>query len=318
MTTRAKYKNQLPQLDGNLFLTDGGLETTLIFHEGLDLPCFAAFVLLDSDRGRKALRDYFDRYVPMAIAAGAGFILESPTWRAKSRLGSEGRLRQASARQQQSRGDRISARPSRQVRDAGFAHGGERRHRSARRRLHCQRDDDGGRSCALSRVSDRRAARRQHDLVSAFTMTTASEAQGIAVAAKDANLPCAISFTVETDGRLPSGETLAYAIGKVDAATGNGPAYYMINCAHPTHFDHVLDAGAAWTKRIRGIRANSSRCSHAELDNAPELDIGDPLELGGQYAELKRRFPHINVLGGCCGTDPSHVDCISSACRRAA
>jgi S-methylmethionine-dependent homocysteine/selenocysteine methylase len=156
------------------------------------------------------------------------------------------------------------------------------------------------------------------DLVSAFTMTNANEAQGIALAARHANMPCVISFTVETDGRLPSGETLAYAIGKVDAATGNGPAYYMINCAHPTHFDHVLDAGGGWTKRIRGIRANSSRCSHAELDNAPELDIGDPLELGGQYAELLRRFPHINVLGGCCGTDHRHVDCITTACRHAA
>jgi homocysteine S-methyltransferase len=156
------------------------------------------------------------------------------------------------------------------------------------------------------------------DLVSAFTMTNANEAQGVALAARDADMPCAISFTVETDGRLPSGETLAYAIGKVDVATGNSPAYYMINCAHPTHFDHVLDAGGAWMKRIRGIRANSSRCSHAELDNAPELDIGDPLELGSQYAELLRRFPHINVLGGCCGTDHRHVDCISTAVRRAA
>ena len=122
-------------------------------------------------------------------------------------------------------------------------------------------------------------------------------------------MPCVISFTVETDGRLPTGETLAEAIESVDAATGRSPAYYMINCAHPTHFDHVLDASEAWTKRLRGLRANSSRCSHAELDNAPELDIGDPHELSGQYAEFLRRFPHINVLGGCCGTDHRHVDC---------
>ena len=89
MTTRAKYRDQLPQLDGGLFLTDGGLETTLIFHEGWDLPCFAAFVLLDTDRGRKALGDYFDRYVPMAIEARAGFILESPTWRANPDWGAK-------------------------------------------------------------------------------------------------------------------------------------------------------------------------------------------------------------------------------------
>ena len=156
------------------------------------------------------------------------------------------------------------------------------------------------------------------DLVSAFTMTNIGEAQGIALAAKAADMPCVISFTVETDGRLPTGDTLAEAIESVDDATGEGPAYYMINCAHPTHFDHVLDAGGAWVRRVRGLRANSSRLSHAELDNAPELDIGNPLELGGQYAELTRRFPHINVLGGCCGTDHRHVDCISTACRHAA
>ena len=318
MTTRAKYRNQLPQLDGSLFLTDGGLETTLIFHEGLDLPCFAAFVLLDSDRGRKALRDYFDRYVPMAIAAGAGFILESPTWRANPDWGAKvGYGRQALANNNRAAieflldlRDRYETQGSPMVVSGAIGPRGDGYVASE-----MMTADEAAHYHAFQIGVLRDAGA---DLVSAFTMTTASEAQGIAVAAKDANLPCAISFTVETDGRLPSGETLAYAIGKVDAATGNGPAYYMINCAHPTHFDHVLDAGAAWTKRIRGIRANSSRCSHAELDNAPELDIGDPLELGGQYAELKRRFPHINVLGGCCGTDHRHVDCISSACRRAA
>ena len=156
------------------------------------------------------------------------------------------------------------------------------------------------------------------DLVSAFTMTNSNEAQCIALAAKCADMPCVISFTVETTGRLPAGGSLAEAIKCVDDATDKGPAYYMINCAHPTHFDHVLNAGETWIKRLRGLRANSSRMSHADLDNAPELDIGDPLELGGQYADLRRRFPHINVLGGCCGTDHRHVDCISTACRGAA
>jgi homocysteine S-methyltransferase len=133
------------------------------------------------------------------------------------------------------------------------------------------------------------------------SMTNIAEAQGVALTAKAATMPCVISFTVETDGRLPTGDTLAQAIKSVDEATGNAPAYYMINCAHPAHFDHVLDAGEPWVKRLRGLRANSSRRSHAELDNAPELDIGNPQELGGQYAQLIRRLPHINVLGGCCG-----------------
>jgi S-methylmethionine-dependent homocysteine/selenocysteine methylase len=318
MTTRAKYRDQLPQLDGGLFLTDGGLETTLIFHEGWDLPCFAAFVLLDSDRGRKALGDYFDRYVPMAIAAGAGFILESPTWRANPDWGAKiGYGRQALAHNNRAAieflldlRDRYETRGSPMVVSGAIGPRGDGYVASE-----MMTADEAAHYHAFQIGVLRDAGA---DLVSAFTMTNANEAQGVALAARDANMPCAISFTVETDGRLPSGETLAYAIGKVDAATGNGPAYYMINCAHPTHFDHVLDAGGAWMKRIRGIRANSSRCSHAELDNAPELDIGDPIELGGQYAELVRRFPHINVLGGCCGTDHRHVDYISTACRRAA
>jgi S-methylmethionine-dependent homocysteine/selenocysteine methylase len=315
---RAKYRERLPQLDGGLFLSDGGLETTLVFHEGWDLPCFAAFVLLDSARGRKTLRDYFDRYVPMAIAAGEGFILESPTWRANPDWAEKaGYSRDALARLNRAAIDlmheireRYETAASPMVVSGAIGPRGDGYDPGALMSPDEAADYHG---FQIDLFCDAGA-----DLVSAFTMTNIGEAQGIALAAKAADMPCVISFTVETDGHLPTGDTLAEAIESVDEASGNGPAYYMINCAHPTHFDHVLDAGGAWTKRIRGIRANSSRLSHAELDNAPELDIGDPLELGGQYAEIKRRFPHINVLGGCCGTDHRHVDCISTACRRAA
>ena len=153
------------------------------------------------------------------------------------------------------------------------------------------------------------------DLVSAFTLTNIGEAVGIACAAKAAGIPCVISFTLETDGRLPTGESLGEAIETVDRATSRAPAYYMINCAHPDHFSQVLDEDAGWMQRVRGIRANASRKSHAELDNSTELDAGHPQELGEQYAELLRRFPQINVLGGCCGTDHRHVECISASCR---
>jgi S-methylmethionine-dependent homocysteine/selenocysteine methylase len=315
---RAKYRDRLPQLDGGLFLTDGGLETTLIFHEGFDLPCFAAFVLLDSERGEKALRDYFDRYVPMAIAAGAGFILEAPTWRANPDWAAKvGYGREALARNNRAAialllelRDRYETAASPMVVSGAIGPRGD--------------GYDPGTLMSPEEAADYHGFQiglfrdAGADLVSAFTMTNVGEAQGIALAAKAAEMPCVISFTVETDGRLPTGDSLAEAIKSVDEATGNGPAYYIINCAHPTHFDHVLDTGETWIKRLRGLRANSSRMSHADLDNAPELDIGDPLELGGQYAELRRRFPHINVLGGCCGTDHRHVDCISTACRTAA
>jgi homocysteine S-methyltransferase len=318
LTMRAKYRERLPQLDGGLFLTDGGLETTLVFHEGWDLPCFAAFVLLDSERGRKALRDYFDRYVSMAIASGAGFILESPTWRANPDWAEKAGYGRAALahlnraaidlmheirKRCETAGSPIVVSGAIGPRGDGYDPGALMSPDEAA--------DYHGFQIGLFRDAGA-------DLVSAFTMTNIGEAQGIALAAKAADMPCVISFTVETDGRLPTGNSLAEAIESVDDASGNGPAYYMINCAHPTHFDHVLETGGAWTKRIHGIRANSSRCSHAELDNAPELDIGDPRELGGQYAELTRRLPHINVLGGCCGTDHRHVDCISTACRCAA
>ena len=145
-------------------------------------------------------------------------------------------------------------------------------------------------------------------------MTNVNEALGVARAAMEAGMPSVISFTLETDGRLPTGETLKDAIGAVDAATGAAPAYYMLNCAHPTHFDRVFEEGEAWMKRLKGLRANSSMRSHAELDNSPELDTGNPAELAREYADILRRFPHINVLGGCCGTDHRHVSAVAHSC----
>jgi S-methylmethionine-dependent homocysteine/selenocysteine methylase len=145
-------------------------------------------------------------------------------------------------------------------------------------------------------------------------MTYVEEAIGIARAARRVGMPAVISFTVETDGRLPTGDTLQAAIERVDAATAAYPAYYMINCAHPSHFERVLDEKQPWTQRVRGLRANASRQSHAELNEATTLDIGDPAELGREYAELKRRLQRLNVLGGCCGTDHRHVEQIATAC----
>jgi S-methylmethionine-dependent homocysteine/selenocysteine methylase len=152
------------------------------------------------------------------------------------------------------------------------------------------------------------------DLVTAITMTYAAEAIGLTRAALAAQMPVVISFTVETDGRLPTGQTLQEAIEQVDDATGRGPEYYMINCAHPTHFVGALTAGEPWLDRIRGVRANASTKSHAELDEAAELDDGHPEDLGRQYRELKGKLPQLNVMGGCCGTDHRHVEATCHAC----
>ncbi len=313
--SHAKYRHRLPQQDGGLFLTDGGLETTLIFHDGFDLPMFASFVLTESERGRAALRAYFERYVAMAVHHGIGFILESPTWRANPDWGQK----LGYDRNRLARANRAAIAMMRDIRDAG---------ETARTPLVISGNigprGDGYDPGALMSPSEAEAYHAWQigifkeagaDLVSAFTLTNVNEAIGVARAAKAAGMPCVISFTLETDGRLPTGESLAAAIEAVDRETDRAPAYYMINCAHPDHFSAVLQDAPALRERLRGLRANASRMSHAELDNSTELDAGDPHELGELYAALLRRFPRINVLGGCCGTDHRHVGCISTSCR---
>jgi homocysteine S-methyltransferase len=152
------------------------------------------------------------------------------------------------------------------------------------------------------------------DLISAFTINYAEEGIGVARACRAAGMPSVISFTVETDGKLPSGQTIRDAIEQTDRETRNAPAYYMLNCAHPTHFADALGKGEAWVTRLRGLRANASTRSHAELDAACDLDVGDPADLGRRYATLCRQFAHLTVLGGCCGTDHRHLEKISLAC----
>ena len=144
-------------------------------------------------------------------------------------------------------------------------------------------------------------------------MTYADEATGVVRAAHSAGLPVAISFTVETDGRLPSGQPLGEAIDQVDAETGEAAAYFMINCAHPTHFADALATDAKWLERIRGLRVNASTKSHAELDESDELDAGDPADLAARHVPLRAQLPSLNVVGGCCGTDHRHVTEICNA-----
>ena len=313
----ARYRHRLPQLDGGLYLTDGGIETSLIFLDGLDLPYFAAFDLLKDPEGRDALRRYFRRYAEIARRNGTGFILESATWRASrdwgAKLGySEEALAEAN------------------ILAVGMLAGLREEMETGRTQMVISgcigpRGDgyDPGAAMTPAEAEEYHAfqarvfAETETDLVTAITMTNAAETIGIAHAAGAAELPVAISFTVETDGRLPTGQPLSEAIGEVDAATGGAPAYYMVNCAHPTHFAHVFE-DRPWLRRVRGIRANASKRSHAELDAAPDLDAGDPVELGHGYAAIRARFPWINVLGGCCGTDHRHIEQIANACLEAA
>jgi S-methylmethionine-dependent homocysteine/selenocysteine methylase len=310
----ATYRDSLPQLDTTLFLTDGGLETTLIFDDGFELPDFAAFVLLNDDAGRDALVRYFDAYVAIAKRDGVGIVLETPTWRASSdwaeRLGySPDELDEA---------NRVSVALLLDARNRHQAPG------SPMVISGCigPRGDGYHPDFLMTPVDAAAYHARQIavltaagvDLITAITMTSPEEAVGIAAASRSAGVPVVISFTVETDGALPTGQSLADAITAVDRATDAYPSYYMINCAHPTHFSKVLEPGADWTSRIHGIRANASRRSHAELDEAEDLDAGDPAELAREYVALRSAHPHLVVLGGCCGTSDRHIDAISTAC----
>lgn len=304
----------LPQLGDDLFLTDGGLETTLIFHDKLELPHFAAFLLLKDQVGRATLRRYYRSYLEIAAAERLGFILEAPTWRASpdwaARLGlSPGELelfnRDAIRLLQDLRDEWRTRIPNLVVsgcigpRGDGYDPG------------EVMTSDQ-----ALAYHSGQAAsfAAAGADMICAITMTNIPEAIGVVRAANAVGKPVAVSFTVETDGVLPTGQSLAEAIMTVDAATGDGPAYYLVNCAHPTHFADALETNESWVRRIRGVRANASKRSHQELNDAPDLDDGNPSELGREHALLLRRHPHIRVLGGCCGTDHRHVAAMSRAC----
>jgi S-methylmethionine-dependent homocysteine/selenocysteine methylase len=313
----SRYPKALPQLEGGLFLTDGGIETTLIFHDRLELPHFAAFHLLKDEAGTAALRRYFARYARIAQANGTGFILESPTWRASSDWGeklgySADALATANAKSisliQEVRTEFQSERTPIVVSGCVGPRGD---------------GYDPGEAMSADEAQAYHAvqigvfAKSGADMVTAITMTNASESIGLTRAAVAADMPVAISFTLETDGRLPTGQSLGDAIAEVDEATRGAPAYYMINCAHPTHFEATLAGKGAWLDRIRGLRANASKRSHAELNEAPDLDAGDPEELGGEYRAVVRRLPHINVLGGCCGTDHRHIEQICAACKPA-
>ncbi|WP_293676690.1 homocysteine S-methyltransferase family protein [uncultured Phenylobacterium sp.] len=304
----------LPQLGERLFLTDGGLETTLIFHEGIELPHFAAFMLLKDARGRMTLRRYYERYLQIAADQRLGFILEAPTWRASpdwaARLGLAAgelelfnrdaiRLLHELAAEWRGRVPQVVVSGCVGPRGDGYDPG-EVMNAEEARRYHA------------GQVASFAAAGAE--MVCAITMTNAPEAIGVVRAAHAARLPVAISFTVETDGALPTGQPLGEAISAVDAATAQGPAYYMVNCAHPSHFAQALETDAPWVARLRGLRANASRRSHQELNDAPDLDDGNPAELGQEHAALLRRHRHIRVLGGCCGTDHRHVAAMSRAC----
>ena len=302
----ARYRHHLPQLDGGLFLNDAGLETDLIFNHGIDIPEFAAHTLLADQHGRAALTRYMEGFLALARDSDAGFVLDTQTWRAQSHFSAA--LGQTPAELRMA--NRQAVEFASELRDSF----------SANAQPIVINGLIGPRGDAYAPEEDIAAAEaeRYHaeqlgwlaetgvDMVTALTFTQSDEAIGVVRAAESLDLPVVVSLTVETDGRLPTGQPLGEAITAVDAATGAGAAYFMVNCAHPDHFAQQL-ADTTWARRIRGVRCNASRMSHAELDECEVLDDGDPTELAHSYRQLKDSLPWLNVFGGCCGSDLRHV-----------
>jgi len=312
MTT---HQHPLTLNGDRLYLTDGGLETTLVFHDGMDLPCFAAFDLLKDQVGTERLRRYYQQYIDLALEYGFGFVLESASWRASSNWGvklgyTSEELTHANHRSIEILHD---LRDRNQTSESPMVISGNLGPRGDGYSSDQMMTPDEAADYHTTQIGVLSGSGA--DMVTALTLTDTGEAIGIVEAAQAVHIPVVISFTVETDGRLPNGQSLLDAIEAVDGATNNGPAYYMINCAHPSHFEEVLTPNTSWLTRIQGIRANASCMSHAELDNSKTLDDGNPEELGRQYSALRSLLPNLKVVGGCCGTDHRHVDAIARQCR---
>lgn len=307
------YRHNLPQMAGKVCITDGGLETDLCFNHQIELPEFAAYNLLKDEKGYSTLFEYYKSYAKLANRYQLGLLLETPTWRANSDWG-------------QKLGDSPSALNALNLKSVKLLE-------QIRQEYDCQKSPIiisgclGPRGDGYTPENTMSAKEAEHyhyqqiqsfaqssvDMIAALTINYVEEAIGITLAAQELQLPVCISFTVETDGNLPTGETLLSAIQQVDQATDNGPVYYMINCAHPTHFEHLFENEIAGTSRIKGIRCNASCLSHAELDESEVLHDGNPKEFGFQLKSLKNQAQSLSVLGGCCGTDHRHIE---EVCRQ--
>jgi homocysteine S-methyltransferase len=303
----------------HLLVTDGGLETTLIFHDGLELPEFASFTLLDDAAGRAALRRYYEPYAAVARRNDVPCLLDTATWRASPDWGAKLGYapHQLAALNRDAVALLLDVRAAWETPDQPVLINGAIGPRFDGYVFEADSAMNPASAAAFHGPQVTALASAGADLITAWTMTYAGEAAGIALAARDAGLPCVISFTVETDGRLPDGSTLADAITATDAATGMAPLLYMVNCAHVTHIEPALRARGAWLERLGGVRVNPSALSHAELNEATSLDPGDPTALGRDLSTLRQRLPGLCVLGGCCGSDHTHAEQIGLACRAA-
>ena len=304
----------LPQQRGQMFITDGGIETHMIFNEGEDLPHFTVFQLNESERGREKIRQYFAQYIPIAKATGQGFLFDTNTWRANKDWGALVGYDAERLHEVNTASIRFCAEMASQFNAAGVPTVISGTLGPRRDAWQYDAAMTIGEALAYHTPQIASFAAAGADLVTAYTLTNTPEAIGIAQAAQSAGIPCVLSFTLETDGHLPGGKPLGRAISEVDAAVDGYPAYYMINCVHPIHFASTIRHGGNWVDRIGGLRVNASMKSHAELDESETLDIGNWQDLAQRYSRILPLLPNIRVIGGCCGTDHRHIGAICHHC----
>ena len=311
----ALHRNNLPQLGGNLFASYTGMDTELLYNHGIELPGFASYPLLSNPDHKSLIRDYYCNLVDLAREQDVGVILDAVTWVANRDRGAELGYTADDLKKFNTDAIELIASVRNEKGDLPTVLNGQVGPRGdgyAPSDLMTTQEAEDYHSEQIEVYANSEA-----DFVCAFTICYPEEAAGVVRAAQRFAMPVAIAFTVETDGRLPTGMPLKEAIEKVDAESNGGALYFLINCAHPDHFKDIF-TNEPWMQRLRGVVANASRCSHAELDVAEELDDGDPDELGVQVGGLRRKYPHFNILGGCCGSDMRHVKRILEEAKKAA
>lgn len=294
--------------NGGNVMINGGLETTLIYKHNLDLPFFSCIDLFKTEETKQIMYDYYLDYVKAAKKYNVPVIIDTPTWR----FNKDWAIQSGYNDQQLANRNKEAVDLVRGLKDVydNVIISGELGPRY-----------DG---YVISEKMTTEEAQQYHsaqvesfsssnvDIITAATMNYVEEALGVTLAAKSTSTPLVVSFTLSSEGDLPSGMTLKEAIMKVDTISGEYPLHYMINCVHPVYFAELLkkNKDQAWIKRIKGIRPNASSKSHEELDNLGTLDVGDMDELANYCKEIQDSCKHIKLFGGCCGTTVEHIECI--------
>lgn len=306
----------LPQLNGRLMTSAAGFETWLQYVDGFKLRHFCAFELLNDPRGVSCLRDYHRTVVEAAVANGFGVINEGLHYRASRDWGELIGFSREALEEINIRGIEFYREFVREYDspETPMLVGGAIGPRGDAYNIGRTPDAAESEDYHAEQIATFRKAGA--DLVTAMTFSSVEEAIGVARAAKAAELPVVVSFFVARGGRLRGGETLEEAISRVDEASDGAPAYYMVNCTYPTEFEPGLTAGD-WTQRLGGFLPNAVAMETLDLCKLGHLEDGDPVELGGQMGSLARRYPHVRVWGGCCGTDGRHIGQITQNVSRA-